>query len=141
MSGVHPVKTCTKCLEEKPLAEFHRQTTGPMGRHSWCKPCANAYQRERRVKTFSPEQKARWNRFAKYGLTEDQYRLMLLTHQGQCAICRKPTERLLVDHCHKTGAVRGLLCHRCNLWLAAIEDQEFLERALQYLSMEKSESA
>jgi Recombination endonuclease VII len=40
---------------------------------------------------------------------------------GRCAICGRATERLLVDHCHVTGCVRGLLCYTCNTFLGWYE--------------------
>lgn len=51
-----------------------------------------------------------------YGLTPAQYDELLRRQGGRCAICRqKPrSKRLAVDHDHGTGAVRGLLCSRCN---------------------------
>lgn len=51
-----------------------------------------------------------------YGLTPAQYDALLQRQGGRCAICRaRPkSKRLAVDHDHKSGAVRGLLCSRCN---------------------------
>lgn len=51
-----------------------------------------------------------------YGLGRDDYDTLLALQGGRCAVCRaKPKgKRLVVDHDHKTGAVRGLLCARCN---------------------------
>jgi len=40
--------------------------------------------------------------------------LLVVLQQGRCAVCLNPNRRLLVDHDHSTGAVRGLLCTRCN---------------------------
>lgn len=51
-----------------------------------------------------------------YGITAAQYDEMLEAQDGKCAVCRKPPgkQRLNVDHDHKTGLVRGLLCWTCN---------------------------
>lgn len=53
-----------------------------------------------------------------YGITLDQYDLMLEAQGGRCAICPRPAEsmntRLHVDHDHKSQIVRGLLCFWCN---------------------------
>jgi len=55
----------------------------------------------------------------KYGLTLTDYDGMLTRQDGLCAICRKPPKkiRLAVDHDHKTGKVRGLLCGFCNHYI------------------------
>lgn len=59
-----------------------------------------------------------------YGVTLEQYDKMFVAQSGQCAICGQSElgYRLCVDHNHKTGAVRGLLCHGCNLSLGHLED-------------------
>lgn len=51
-----------------------------------------------------------------YGLTAAEYDALLVLQGGKCAICRRrpKSKRLAVDHSHKTGEVRGLLCSRCN---------------------------
>ncbi|RPJ39998.1 MAG: hypothetical protein EHM35_00780 [Planctomycetaceae bacterium] len=60
----------------------------------------------------------------RYGLTPKQYAEMLLAQNGVCAICGKPPSEdksLAVDHDHKTGQVRALLCHVCNRQLGLFE--------------------
>lgn len=73
----------------------------------------------------------------KYGITEERYQELFKQQNGRCAICRnRPrTQRLAVDHDHKTGEVRGLLCKRCNhdLLGGGHDDFEVLWRALVYL--------
>jgi len=77
-----------------------------------------------------------------YGITYDDYLRMLEEQQHRCAIC--PSEgftmdpkhklKLVVDHCHTTGRVRGLLCHNCNRALGLLKDsRSSLERAIGYL--------
>jgi hypothetical protein len=61
------------------------------------------------------------------GISLDQYEAMLTVQDGKCAICRtdEPSHRhglMCVDHDHKTGAVRGLLCHPCNMMLGWARD-------------------
>lgn len=67
-----------------------------------------------------------WVLRTKYGLTHDDYARMLETQGGLCAICTtdKPGGRGVfhVDHDHTTGAVRGLLCHGCNIMLGSGKD-------------------
>jgi hypothetical protein len=72
----------------------------------------------------------------KYGLDPGQYRLMEQTSDGHCWICWQPAPSgtLVIDHCHSTGRVRGLLCQRCNMALGHYGDNaELLTRMADYL--------
>jgi hypothetical protein len=73
-----------------------------------------------------------------YGITWDDYLALLVKQKGTCAICGDPpssSRRLVVDHDHKTGSVRALLCHRCNAGLGQFRDTAWLLRAAaQYLA-------
>ena len=68
-------------------------------------------------------------------LTEAAYHELLATQDGGCAVCHVPpkTRRLDVDHDHKTGRVRGLLCHRCNRMLPAWVSPTKLRALADYL--------
>lgn len=72
----------------------------------------------------------------KYGLTEAEYLAMAEQQGGLCAICHRPPRKVLhVDHCHKTGRVRGLLCHACNVGLGWLGDEPSRMRAaIEYLT-------
>ncbi|AWW40772.1 endonuclease VII domain-containing protein [Streptomyces cadmiisoli] len=74
---------------------------------------------------------------ATYGLTSDDYRTLFEFQDRVCAICLESRRtNLAVDHCHKTEAVRGLLCARCNNFLlarGARDRPEVLRRAADYL--------
>jgi hypothetical protein len=137
MFGLLPEKQCKRCFKVKLLEEFHRQPRGPMGRHSWCKPCANAYERATRNKKTTPEQRRRWGMMTKYGMPMTVFDAMMTAQRGACAICEKPMVSPRVDHDHLTGRVRGLLCHPCNIKLAAIEDRDFQTRAIRYLEKDQ----
>ncbi len=84
-----------------------------------------------------PEYKRDWNLRDRYGITSAQYDALLEAQGGRCAICRcKPkTRRLAVDHDHKTGIVRGLLCMNDNrkLLAAAYDSPYRLINAALYL--------
>jgi hypothetical protein len=69
------------------------------------------------------------------GVTVEQYDELLASQHGGCAICGAPpkTRRLDVDHDHRTGKIRGLLCHRCNRALPAWIKPEWLHKAANYL--------
>jgi len=66
---------------------------------------------------------ARWLK-KNYNLTVNQYNNMCKAQENVCAICHNPPKkrRLVVDHCHKTGIIRGLLCWRCNYGLTWFRD-------------------
>lgn len=66
----------------------------------------------------------------KYGLTIEQYEGLVIRQSGLCLVCERPetatrngkVKRLAVDHCHRTGEVRGLLCSRCNQALGLLKE-------------------
>lgn len=61
-------------------------------------------------------------RLKRYGITLAQYDAMVISQGGKCAICGRASERLVVDHDHVTGMVRGLLCDPCNLGIGKLGD-------------------
>jgi ethanolamine ammonia-lyase large subunit len=70
---------------------------------------------------------------AKYGLTTEMVARMSALQNHKCALC-KQRKKLVIDHCHSTGKVRGLLCHRCNTSLGWIETHPVvLSRLAKYL--------
>lgn len=75
----------------------------------------------------------------RYGISKDDYAALLVRQHNKCAICHTPEtslkRRLGVDHCHKTGKIRGLLCDKCNSMLGHANDSiEFLQRGIEYLT-------
>lgn len=78
----------------------------------------------------------------RYGMTPAQYDVMLEAQGGVCAICgkRSPNDRRLhVDHDHKTGKVRAILCARCNVTLGRVNDDKgLLQRLIAYLEWHKT---
>lgn len=72
-----------------------------------------------------------------YGITNEEYKKLLQYQAGVCYICHRPpaSRRLAVDHSHKTGEVRGLLCWSCNKGLAFYrDDPKRATRMAEYLS-------
>ena len=73
-------------------------------------------------------------RARRYGLSLADYRALEKRQGHACAICRKATRDLCIDHCHVTGRVRGLLCRSCNSALGfCADDPRLLRAALAYL--------
>jgi hypothetical protein len=77
-----------------------------------------------------------WKLQKNYGITIEQYDAMLEAQGGVCAICKRPpkggntsSKNLNVDHDHKTGERRGLLCNDCNPALGKFQDSPQLLRA------------
>ena len=110
------MKTCIDCGEEKPLDDFHGHKKAKDGKHSYCKECAYTRRRE-------------WDMQRLYGISIARYEEMLAEQHGRCACCGttkpgggKREGTFYVDHCHATGEVRGLLCHKCNSGLGALGD-------------------
>ncbi|HEF4840214.1 TPA: endonuclease VII domain-containing protein [Burkholderia vietnamiensis] len=77
-----------------------------------------------------------------YGINYDAYLAMLAEQHGVCALCggegfvmaRHHKLKLVVDHCHKTGRIRGLLCHNCNRALGLLQDDaDVIRKAIDYL--------
>jgi hypothetical protein len=99
----------------------------------------NAAKRSKRSKLSSEDRRRlsrqHWLRYT-YGLSLEEYDELLSKQGGVCAICgESPNGRPLdVDHCHKTEAVRGLLCNNCNLGIGKLaDDVGRIRAALSYL--------
>ena len=132
---------CSTCKESKPVAEFNRNKARPSGYAAQCKICTTEY-----MKTYYPANKDRMNAQSRTswmrrenGLTQEQYDAMLIEQEFGCAICGAPepggSGRFHVDHDHKTGQTRGLLCWNCNRGLGSFQDsQDILVLAALYLS-------
>lgn len=91
-----------------------------------CVQCDEA-QRERHKRA------AKYRRIAKeYGLTRDEYQQLVKAQLSSCAICgdyKENSFELHIDHCHKSGKVRALLCSRCNQAIGLLRDSPELARA------------
>jgi hypothetical protein len=134
------MKTCAHCKTEKTEDNFR-----PMARkgknakylHSYCSGCESSRARE-----VGFDARRKWNLQKKYGITVEQYGVMLGMQEGCCAICAQPETQtmngrpvtLAVDHDHETGKVRKLLCKACNTAIGLLgEDTARIDKARQYL--------
>ena len=76
-----------------------------------------------------------------YGITLEDYNKMFEAQEGKCAICQRHqnelTKSLGVDHDHKTGQIRSLLCITCNTDLASVENR--LEEMIKYLNKHRKD--
>ena len=123
MTGITE-KRCPRCKQTKALGDFYRCKGRRDGRQGYCKPCSE----ECRRSSF---------RSRVYGMSDEEFAARLEAQAHGCAICLGPLvpgKHLHVDHDHRTGQVRGLLCHGCNTSLGGFKDDpEVLERAAAYL--------
>lgn len=137
---------CSRCDMVKPIDNFVKDRFSKTGRRNFCKECKN-----KRDSIYRPLWKEKhkeryrerdiWiHRKRKFGVNKEKYYLMLSSQKGSCAICKIsfPEEtahrNIHIDHNHKTGEVRGLLCMKCNNGLGAFKDNiTLLKMAAVYL--------
>lgn len=101
--------------------------------------CGTCYQKQYRTRNKEKlKVQGNNNRLIRlFGITSEDKERMRMEQEGKCAICgNKPYvggKDLHVDHCHKTGKVRGLLCARCNWYLGKIDsDPLIINRIIEY---------
>jgi len=138
------MKQCTVCQGIFSLSNFYHNAKVIGGFLNQCIPCVRAAQRERNAKIAADPVLRRAEKLKKraayerrlYGMTRSD----LMEMQGhRCPICEKDLRNMrentvVIDHCHGTGRVRGLICHSCNVGLGRFNDSpEMLARALDYL--------
>lgn len=134
MSEERLSKNCKKCNQIKPLSEFAKHKNKKY-RNSYCRPCASEYSKEWRIRYPQKAKRKGFNQKLKqrYGITAEDYDKMFAVQQGLCAVCNK-NSKLDVDHDHKTGVVRALLCKGCNVALGRVQDNPTTLRKLaEYL--------
>ena len=128
------VKTCTKCEESKELDQYRTRDGKAVG---CCITCHNA--RTRELNRKNPDVLKNTVLKYRYGITLQQKSQMFKDQDGKCAICPrlfKSVSGASVDHCHKTGKVRGLLCKSCNAYLGSVKDDpETIAKAANYVAL------
>jgi hypothetical protein len=137
------MKVCRKCGLRKPLDQFNKKTSSADGHRGECRSCQKYDSNLRYLR--DPEkhkEKTRGNQRVytakKFGLTLGELEAMYVQQEGRCAICGISEEAhgkyLAIDHCHKTGKVRGLLCMPCNTALGNFKDDTYvMSKAIKYL--------
>ena len=115
------VKFCPKCREIKDVNNFYADRTRKGGRGGYCKTC---------------DRKDYPSSYYKYGIQPKDYRFLMKKQSGCCAICYSfDVRKLSIDHDHKTGRVRGLLCSLCNVGLGHFKNNPlYLLEAVKYLA-------
>lgn len=154
-------KVCPDCKIEKFFMDFYRAKSRKNGLYAYCKDCTRnqaqkwystekgRFTRERYKKSPKGiEVNKKWRKSVKgklssrknslkhnYGMTLDQWNILFQKQNGACLICKRSDKKLTVDHDHKTGKVRGLLCNWCNTRLGWMENN--LELILNYINTEE----
>lgn len=97
--------------------------------------------RKRKWRKENPERYLTSNRERNWkvqGIDVDVARL-LWSSKSECQICGRKDKRLTIDHSHKTGVVRGILCIHCNHVLGLYKDDpELLRKAAEYLEIDRT---
>ena len=125
---------CKKCKERKPTEDFYRD---PGGKYfAYCRPC----DRQRGMEWNAANKGRKYARhiLRTYKITVEVYEELRESQKNLCGICEEllPERRgFAVDHDHESGAVRGVLCMKCNTGLGCFNDSaEKLAKAIQYLT-------
>lgn len=147
-------KRCRICEERKPLDAFGSHRAHADGKQNYCRPCRNLLNKNMLTAEQKERKKRNAQRFAmvehrkvirrgyRYDLSPAEFDTMLAAQDGRCAICQGVEtyehKSLCVDHDHQTGAVRGLLCTRCNKALGGFKDDtDLLVAAAAYLLVQR----
>jgi hypothetical protein len=134
-------KICQKCNAFKDLTtSFYKRSRAKDGYENTCIECRRLANSVAHQKRYSPDKRRNQHLQKSYQIDQVAYQLMLIKQDFKCAICKQENngrvtdKHFVVDHCHDTGAVRGLLCHSCNTALGGFKDNpKSLRTAASYL--------
>ena len=156
------LKKCLSCNKNLTLNEFHKDKSRKDGHRERCKECrcklpkvvykncvacgdeitiTNASAKQRKYCSDNCQRV-----HLKYGICKYKHEYLLIKSNYKCNICNKKEVvidkrtgklyQLAIDHCHKTGKVRGVLCISCNTALGGFKDDiNLLKKAIKYLNM------
>lgn len=110
-------KICSSCRRDLELSSFNKHKRTKDNLQNCCKEC-----------------KAKMTKNWKYTMANGNFDSMKNEQNNSCYICKVLTEDLVIDHCHKSGNIRALLCRKCNALLGMCDDQlVVLKSAIDYL--------
>ncbi|MEE9377032.1 MAG: endonuclease domain-containing protein [Candidatus Lokiarchaeia archaeon] len=121
-------KKCSKCKQILPATPeyFYRRKNGKFGLDHTCKVCKKKWDKV-------------YHRVKKHDVNTTQFFSMLENQNHKCDICKQTLHfydygGVHIDHNHKTGEIRKILCFHCNVVLGLINDNRFvLANAILYL--------
>lgn len=130
---------CKRCGITKPLSEYYKTSDRKSGHKTICKECIKAdpltESRKEKMRTYGKD----YHLKTQYNMTREEHDKMLSLQNHKCAICgidekEATKQKLYVDHCHKSGKVRALLCHSCNAGIGLMKESiQTLTKAIAYL--------
>lgn len=135
-----PLRNCSRCAKAtRPDHLMRPAHLPPTARLGFCHRCYDTLLGQW-ARIAERAAKVEGHILSTYRLTLEDYGRRFLEQSGRCAICRrehsdlKRDRRLIVDHDHATGAVRGLLCANCNSGIGLLQESvEVLQAAIQYV--------
>jgi hypothetical protein len=108
---------CFRCRTWHPLDSFSVDKSRAQGRTASCKRCSNLA-----------------TKASRYGLSVEQARALLLRSGGACELCGRRSRKLVIDHAHDTGLIRGVLCNGCNVAIGLLgDDPAAIRKAADYV--------
>lgn len=136
-------KQCFTCKKIKSVENFYKRKN-KIGINSNCKKCDSKYKKELiKNNPIKRKHQSKKDALKIYNLTIEKFLLLVKKQNNKCAICSNGEtnkhkngliKNLSVDHCHKTGKIRGLLCGNCNRGLGMFKDEIYLlQKAKEYL--------
>lgn len=119
-------KVCSKCGISQPLKFFPKNKGCKNGIRSVCKLCVNEYRKKWWRNGGGRERQRDTNLKRAYGIDSSEWQRLFELQKGQCASCGRHqsemSKSLHVDHCHRSGKIRSLLCDKCNRALGIMDE-------------------
>lgn len=128
-------KSCKECMSAARRAHYKAKRDSVL-------------KRVRKYRKGNPDKIKHTKLMQTYGISFAEYNVILASQNGVCAVCEREERaiwrgqktRLAVDHDHSTGAVRGLLCQKCNRALGLLEENvRHMARLIEYIEKFKSQ--
>lgn len=137
------MKICCKCKESKEKIYFYKDKNSKDGFDYSCKLCRNnSFQEFKKTDRYKIKvRKQKWKE-QNIDINYEKYQEMFKNQGGKCAICDVDGNQfgkgMCVDHDHKTGKIRGLLCTDCNMGIGSLKDSiQILKKAVKYLKLKE----
>jgi len=132
------LKTCKKCKDNKHIDNFFYPDNKVLKYSKFCNSCTKQIEKKNNTKDSNKDKILKKT----YNISLDEYNQIFNEQGGRCDICKTHqsllNKVLSVDHCHKGGFVRGLLCSSCNVAIGLLkENKDILAEAILYLTKHK----